>query len=477
MSALIGELALRLFDRYEDFKETSLFNRRFKQSDILPLIAQRQESAVLTVSQVGLSFEGRAIQQLSGGKGKQKALFWSQMHGDEATATMALFDIFNFLEAENDGFDAFRQLILSNITLYFVPMLNPDGAERFQRPTAQMIDMNRDALALQTPEANLLKGLIDGLKPDFGFNLHDQNPRYTAGITSHLATLSFLATSYDYQLSVNDTRLRSMQLITAMNEVLQRFIPNQVGRFNDDHEPRAFGDNIQKWGTTLVLVESGGYRGDPEKQFIRKLNFVALLTALGAIATGSYKQNQQKDYEAIPLNSRSAYDLILRGVNVEMGGKGFKLDVGINREEENNEKSEGFFYQSKTEEIGDLRTYFGLEELDASDLVLTQGKVYPERIVTEEQLAAKDFFQLLNEGYVFFKLDERLKQTLMEKGRISYPIHVIDESVPSFEGVPKVGEPATFLLKKNQKVRYAIVNGFVHHLAKSVNSEANGIIG
>ena len=36
--------------------------------------------------------------------------------------------------------------ILSALTLYVVPMLNPDGAERYQRRNAQNIDLNRDAL-------------------------------------------------------------------------------------------------------------------------------------------------------------------------------------------------------------------------------------------------------------------------------------------------------------------------------------------
>ena len=49
-------------------------------------------------------------------------------------------------------------------TLYFLPMLNPDGAERFQRRTATDIDMNRDALRLQTPEGTLLKHMQQTLQ-------------------------------------------------------------------------------------------------------------------------------------------------------------------------------------------------------------------------------------------------------------------------------------------------------------------------
>ena len=51
--------------------------------------------------------------------------------------------------------------ILSSLTLHFVPMLNPDGAERFQRRNAQGIDINRDALRLQTPEGRALKAVRD----------------------------------------------------------------------------------------------------------------------------------------------------------------------------------------------------------------------------------------------------------------------------------------------------------------------------
>ncbi len=58
------------------------------------------------------------------------------------------------------------------VTIRAVPMLNPDGAELFQRRNLQFIDINRDALALATPEGKLLKKLRDEWQPDIGFNLH-----------------------------------------------------------------------------------------------------------------------------------------------------------------------------------------------------------------------------------------------------------------------------------------------------------------
>ena len=99
---------------------------------------------------------------------------WSQMHGDEPTATMALMDLFQFLQ-KKDEFDSLRQVLLSKLTLHFIPMLNPDGANRFTRRNMQGIDINRDAMRMQTPEGRILKRIRDETKADWGFNLHDQN--------------------------------------------------------------------------------------------------------------------------------------------------------------------------------------------------------------------------------------------------------------------------------------------------------------
>ena len=49
-----------------------------------------------------------------------------------------------------------------------------------------------------------------------------------------------------------------MRIIAKMNQIIQGYARGQVGRYNDEFEPRAFGDNMQKWGTSTILIETGG---------------------------------------------------------------------------------------------------------------------------------------------------------------------------------------------------------------------------
>lgn len=460
-----------LYIAYDLFREKTLSNRRFKQTSVNTLIDKRAGNPAYEIKKVGESFEGRPIHYLKTGTGPRKILLWSQMHGDEATATMACFDILNFLEAKDDEFDEIRKLILSETTLYFVPMLNPDGAERFQRRNAQNIDINRDALQLQAPESRILKELQQTLQPEFGFNLHDKNPRYSVGNTSKLATISFLATAYDQERNVNTVREKAIQVIAGMNRMLQNYIPDAVGRWNEDFEPRAFGDNIQKWGTTLILIESGGYVGDPEKQYIRKLNFMSILTALNSIADNSFVQEGREDYYKLPENSRYIFDFLIRNATINEEGKTYQTDLGIDRSEVNYDNDTKFFYQSKIEDYGDLSIYFGSEEFDATGYTLEQGKTLSVSYSEISQLDKFDPWELLKEGYTYIKTD------LTSEGIFftNLPLHVLMDksaptSTPTFEDIP------TFILTKNGVVKFAVVNGFLYDLSGEAPAFYNGVI-
>lgn len=259
-----SDLTTNLYETYENYKEISLTKRRVKHHELQPLFVKHAANKAFIVKKVGASIEGRALNLISIGSGKTNVLLWSQMHGNEPTATQAIFDILNFL-ASND-FQEEKKEILENLTIHFLPMLNPDGAERFQRRNLLGVDINRDAVRLQSPESKTLKHVRDSLNADFGFNLHDQSAYYNAERTEKPATISYLAPAFNYEKNISEKRGNAMKIIVFMNNIIQKYAPGQVGRYNDDFEPRAFGDNIQKWGTSTILIESGGYTNDVENK-------------------------------------------------------------------------------------------------------------------------------------------------------------------------------------------------------------------
>lgn len=344
-------------------------------------------------------------------------------------------------------------------------MLNPDGAEVFHRRNALGVDINRDALRLQSPESQTLKRIRDSLDADFGFNLHDQSRYYNAERTAKPATISFLATAYNYKKEINDVRARSMQLIVQMNKVLQNFAPGQVGRYNDDFEPRAFGDNIQKWGTSLMLIESGGFAGDREKQEIRKLNFVVILSALKSIASKSYEKEAISDYEKIPENDRMLFDLKLKNLNYELEGNSYILDLGINRNENAAEHENGFYYTASVEDQGDLSTSYGYEELDAQGLTLEFPKIYPDLIETKEALGQLNVSELLKQGYAYVRTSEELRTGSFS----NFPLNMVSEDF-QLRNILQPGISANFILREKGEVKFAIINGF---LTESANAEKN----
>jgi hypothetical protein len=367
---------MKLVDAHTSYKENALSHRRFKHQEVLSLISK----CGFEYETVGMSFEKRDIQKIKIGNGKRKILLWSQMHGDEATATMAIFDIINFFKSTDEAFKDLRQKILSELELHFVPMLNPDGAERFERRTAQGIDMNRDAVALQCPESKILKSLIEEIKPEFSFNLHDQAIYYAVGDSDVQTAVAFLATAYNKETEWNEVRTKAMQVICAMNQELQQIIPDRVGRFSDEFEPRAFGDNIQKWGSSLILIESGSYPEDTEKQYIRALNFHTILSGLYTIAAESYRNETLDAYESIPQNNRTFVDLKI--VNLTVQGKfgDYSIDLGIIKEEKNNAEATDFEYSSVIEEMGDLSVFHGIKTLDAKGGRIRMLHEFPEML-------------------------------------------------------------------------------------------------
>ncbi|MGF1557738.1 MAG: M14 metallopeptidase family protein [Flavobacteriaceae bacterium] len=459
-----------LYRTYEKYREPALDKRRIKHHELQPLLTKYRIDPKFTVKVVGKSIEGRDLSLVSIGKGEIDVFLWSQMHGDEPTATQAIFDIFNFLNSGD--FKREKEEILKNCTLHFLPMLNPDGAERFQRRNLLGVDINRDALRLQSPESSTLKRVRDSLDADWGFNLHDQSTYYNAERTEKPATLSYLAPAYNYEKDIDEKRGNAMKVIVFMNTIIQKYAPGQVGRYDDAFEPRAFGDNIQKWGTSTILIESGGYSNDAEKQEIRKLNYVSILSAIYTIANQNFKDIPLEDYEKIPENDRKLFDLKLVNANYELLGKNYVLDIGINRPEVDLEGNDDFWYSSRVIDQGDLSTYYGYETFDATRYTVKAGKVAPMLLSGTDQLTASSTMEMLRNGYTYV----RAKKIPAELPASPFPINLLSENyqIPDFN--IEVGINPTFFLEKNGVIEYAVINGFLIDLKSGKGDFKNAMI-
>ena len=354
--------------------------------EVVKRLEKLRETApeLFELEKIGESIEGRSINHVRVGTGSLRVLLWSQMHGDESTATAALFDVFEYLQRHRE--DPLARRVLSRLTLDIVPMLNPDGAERFQRRNAQSIDVNRDALRLQTPEGRALKALRDRYNPSVGFNLHNQNWRTSVGDPPKPASISLLSVAYDEPRTENAGRKLTKKLCAVIRDSLEPFASGQIGRYDDEFEVRAFGDNITLWGTPVVLIETGPWPSEQPDPALVRLNFVAILSALDSLATGDVERADPRRYESLPMNeSRLLYVLITNATVINGAGvPPFISDIGIvaTRRVRSADGRRDLQMSLAIDDMGDLRTSGALRTIDATGMTvipaddsLEQGKV------------------------------------------------------------------------------------------------------
>jgi Zinc carboxypeptidase len=332
--------------------------------------AVSQAPDLFAMEKAGESIEGRSINYVRVGTGPFAVLLWSQMHGDESTATSALFDVLDHLRRRRT--DPVVARILARLTLHVVPMLNPDGAERFERRNAQSIDINRDALRLQTPEGKVLKALRDRLQPRIGFNLHNQSWRTSVGRPPQPASISLLSVAFDEPRTENAGRRLTKQICAVIRDALEPLAPGQIGRYDDEFEVRAFGDNITLWGTPVVLIETGPWPGPEPDAALVRLNFVAIVSALDALATGAVDRADPARYDALPMNESKMLSVIVRNATV-INGKGippFIADIGLlaARRVQVVDGRRELQTSLTVDDVGDLRTMGALRTVDATGM-------------------------------------------------------------------------------------------------------------
>jgi len=325
----------------------------------------------LELEEIGRSVEQRPIYLMRIGQGEKKVLLWSQMHGDEPSATPALLDLTHYLLSHQQEPEVAK--LLSGLELLMVPMLNPDGAEVYTRRNAQGIDINRDARNLATPEGRLLKSLREQYQPMLGFNLHDQNRRRTVGTSDVLATNAVLAVVGDEEKTLTPGRILAKRAAVAVAAALEPFAPGGLARYDDTYSPRSFGDNITGWGTPVLLIESGGLPPGTSLEELTRLNFVALLTTLAELAQDNLAGRDPDLYDKIPENNADVYsDVVLRSGKVRQPGlvEAYRADLAFDVKRGDRQvagcPAAPGLARSEIAELGDARVFAAGRDLDVA---------------------------------------------------------------------------------------------------------------
>lgn len=336
--------------------EVSEFQNRYLSYDQLQTYFKKKVFSYYTHQSIGESELKRSIDAISLGQGQLKILIWSQMHGNESTTTKAILDVLHYIRLNSD--DPSVKQLLERCTLKIIPMLNPDGATAYTRVNANKTDLNRDAINRSQSETQAFFKVLEQFKPDYCFNMHGQRTMFSAGAQEYPATLSFLSPSVDKERSVNATRKTAMRLISAANDILQEFIPHQVGRYDDAYNPNCFGDHIQSKGIPTVLFEAGHYPNDYHRNKTRQLVFISVLEMLRCIAQHRIDQYDHKRYFDIPMNEKLFFDCIIANAS-NTSSKA----IGLSFKEVLEGNTISFLPQIK--EIGDLNSFFALKYIDA----------------------------------------------------------------------------------------------------------------
>lgn len=315
------------------------------------------------ISTVGLSVEKRPIYSFTFGNGPIKILLWSQMHGNESTSTKALFDCFNWFETDHE----ISKHILEQCTLVVVPILNPDGAQRYTRINANDVDLNRDAQDLSQPESHVLRQLYNDFKPDYCFNLHGQRTIFSAGNTNNVATLSFLSPAQDPERLLTTNRKAAMVIISEINELLQTEIPNGIGRYDDGFNLNCVGDTFQNFGVPTVLYEAGHYKDDYEREEVRRFMFIAILKGIDAVVK-TISIDKYNAYFDIPENAKCFYDIIIR--NAKCNHLEEVVDIAIQYREVLVENHLHFI--PVIAELSKLPDKFGHKEIEANGFLVEE---------------------------------------------------------------------------------------------------------
>lgn len=262
-----------------DFVETSSYE------DVMELsrsLADLSDEIHLTT--FGYTNEGRPLPLLVVGAadatpesvratGKTRVYLQGNIHAGEVCGKEALLMLLR--EYANGGYPDWTD----DLVLLVAPIYNADGNERVdlgnrprqhgplggmgQRPNAQGLDLNRDHMKLDAPEARSLVAMMTAYDPHVGVDLHTTNG------TRHAYHLTYSPPLHPNTPEVIDDFLRDDWLPTVTRRIKEKHgwdyyyygnhNPRRPGWYTFDHRPRFNNNYIGLRNRIAILSEAYAY--------------------------------------------------------------------------------------------------------------------------------------------------------------------------------------------------------------------------
>ena len=126
-------------------------------------------------------------------------------------------------------------------------------------------------------------------------------------------------------------------------------------------------------------------------------------------------------------------------------------------------------YNGQIEELGDLELSYGHDEIEASQFSLIPGKVKSILKSEWDKLTQEEEFQLIKEGYLFVKWLDAKSPVGPLSNRL---LNLTNNDIGPLKAAG-IGQQAQFLLTREGKPEFAVINGFVLDLNKDLQQVPN----
>ena len=145
-------------------------NQLTTYSEFTEIVKELDTDPLFTISDAGLSSEGRSLWLISIAEPKQtidwRVFFYAQQHGNEPAGKEALINLAKSIQKN-------AKLLPRGVQLWLLPMVNPDGGEKDKRRNAVGADINRDHMTLEQPETIALHKAFRSIRPHVSIDCHE----------------------------------------------------------------------------------------------------------------------------------------------------------------------------------------------------------------------------------------------------------------------------------------------------------------